>query len=139
MENQIEARIEVSGRSVTEVYFWQAGQRSESLHLYGPEDEYFVGESPVPESIFAWVTIKLPRKESEKNRIAWEVVYKTNVVDNDLQAALEEVKRKIETAIEKGTQARIVLDDDLRISEWEAVLSPAAESMQGSPRKSPAE
>jgi hypothetical protein len=128
MENQIEVRIEVSAASVMEVYFWQNGWRSESLHLYGPEDEYLIEGNPISESCCAWVTLMIQRKETGRNKIVWEVVYKTNAVDNDLHTALEGVMRKIETVIEKGAQARIVLDEDLKLSEWEAVLPQAAVS-----------
>ena len=127
MEKPIEVRIDVSAESVSDVYFWQNGRRSESLYLYGPEDEYFIEGNPIPESIFAWITLMIQRKESGKNEIGWEVGYKSNVVDNDLRAALEGVKRKIETAIEKGEQARIVLNNELKLSEWETAL-PLAES-----------
>ena len=126
MENQIEVRIEVSGTSITEIYFWQNDQRSESLHLYGTEDEITFEGNSITESIFAWVTIMIQRKEGEKNKPAWEVAYNSNVKDNDLHDALVKVKHKIETAIEKGAQARIVLNDDLKLAEWETVLSQAA-------------
>jgi hypothetical protein len=126
MENQIEVRIEVSGTSVIAIYFWQKDQRSESLNLYGPADEITIEGSSISESIFAWVTIKIQKKKGEKNKLGWEVVYNSNVKDNNLQDALEKVKRKIETAIEKGAQARIVLNDDLKLAEWETVLPQAA-------------
>ena len=127
MEDQIEVRIEASDESTREVYFWQNGRRSRSLHLRGPEDEYFIEGNPIPESICAWVKIMIQRTEDEENKSVWEIVYKTNVVDNDLHAALEEVKRKIETAMERGLQERIVLNDDLELSEWETAL-PQTES-----------
>ena len=139
MENQIEVRIDVSNEAGTEAYFWQAGRRSESLSLYGPEDEYYIGGNPIPESICAWVTFTIQRNETGKNKTVWEVVYSSNIKDDALEDALEGVKRKIETAIEKGAQARIVLDDDLKLSEWEAVLPQAADGMQESPGKSFAE
>ena len=122
MDETIEVRIEASGKSVTDAYFWQNGRRSQSLYLYGHEDEYFIGGNPIPESIFAWVRLMIQRKEGEKNKIEWEVGYKSNVVDNDLRDALERVQRKIEDAIEKGVQRRIILNDDLKLSEWETAL-----------------
>jgi hypothetical protein len=127
MEKPVQARIDTVANTVTDVYFWQNGQRSWSLYLYGPEEEYFIGENPIPESISAWVRLMIQRIETEKNKSGWEVVYKTNVVDNDLQAALERVKRKIETAIKKGVQRRIDLEEDLDLSDWETAM-PLAES-----------
>ena len=122
MENQIEVRIEGSAKSVSDVYFWHNGQRSGSLYLFGPEDEYCIAGNPIPESIGAWVKLMIQRKENGKDKVVWEVMYKTNAVDNELHAALEGVKRKIETAIEKGLQVRIVLNDDLMLSKWETDL-----------------
>jgi len=132
MQDQIEVRIDVTAKSVSEVYFWQNDQHSESLYLYGAEDEYIIEGNPIPESIFAWVTLLIQRREGEKNRSAWEVVYKTNVVDNSLQAALEGIKRKIEAAIAEGKQRRIILNDNLKLSEWETALPKQNHFFQGS-------
>jgi hypothetical protein len=125
MEDRIEVRIDVSARSVCDVYFWQNGRRSDYLYLYGPEDEYLLEGNPIPENMFAWVKLTIQRKKSEANKIAWKVVYKSNVVDSDLREALERVKRKIETAIKKGVKECIVLNDDLTFSEWETALPQA--------------
>ena len=127
MQGQIEVRIEPSNESAWEVYFWENGRRSQCLNLYGPVDEYFLEGNPVPESIFAWVKLTIERQEIGKNKIVWGVTYKTNVVDNDLHMALERVKKNIETALQRGMPERIVLNDDLKLSEWETAL-PKTES-----------
>ena len=125
MENQIEVRIEVLANSVIDVYFWQNGKRSETVYLNGPEDEIIIEGNPITESLCAWAKLVIQRKESRKNRIAWEVVYKSNVIDNDIRVVLEEVKRKIETAIKKGVQARIDLNNDLKVSGLDVVIPKA--------------
>jgi hypothetical protein len=122
VENQTEVRIEVFAKSVTDVYFWQNGQRSETVYLSGSEDEITIGGNPITESLCAWARFVIQRKESRKNKVVWEVMYKSNVIDNDTHVLLEGVKRKIETAIKKSVQARIDLKNDLKVLGWEAVF-----------------
>lgn len=62
MENQIEVRVDASGESVTAVYFWENGQRSETAYCHGPEDQIvFEGNPALPDvshyPIYTWIVI----------------------------------------------------------------------------------
>jgi hypothetical protein len=121
MDNQIEVRIDVSAKSVIDVYFWQNGQRSKTVFFNGPEDEIVIDGNPITESLYAWARFAI-LEESGKNKTVWVVAYKSNVIDNDTCVVLEGVKRKIEKAIKKGVRARIDLGNDLKILGWDAVF-----------------
>jgi hypothetical protein len=122
MKNQIEVRVEVSAKSILDVYFWLNGQRSKTIFFNGPEDELSYPGNPISESLCAWAGFVIQKKRIGETEMVWEVDYKSNVADNDSLVVLEGVKRKIEIAIKKGVQARIDLENDLKVLGWDAVI-----------------
>jgi hypothetical protein len=111
-------------------YFEQNSQRYSCLHLHELEEfEYFVGDSPVSDTISGFIVFDLIHNESFQNYCPYEIKVHTNLVRNDASAdiykyadqLLESLNLAIKSA--KPTKLEILDEDKIEIMGWYMVCS----------------
>lgn len=106
-----------------EAFFSQAGCRYQELYLADlvGEEEYFVGDNPIPESIYAWASAKI-RKYIEGDRKSFSLSFSSNVVGAETDELLGDIIKRIGNALEKGASANVDLTETLRLLGWAVSL-----------------
>jgi len=102
-----------------DAFFSQAGRRYQGLFLedLSGEEEYFVGDNPIPESMCAWASVKI-RGHIEGDRKSFGLSFNSNLVDAETVELLGDLKEQIDNALEMGVSANVDLTETLRSLGW---------------------
>ena len=74
--------------------FWQAGRKYRELFLSSTdEEEYFVGDNPIPESLYTWARLAILENDSLDN-IAFRIVFTSNARDPRSSQILDELREQ---------------------------------------------
>ncbi len=105
-----------------EAFFFLAGRRSRELSLTDStgEEEYFIGDNPIPESLVAWTRFEIC--ENEEGKKSFGLRFRSNVVDVRTVNQLGSLQKQMCDALEAGESTNIDLGETLASLGWAVSL-----------------
>ncbi len=113
----IELRV-TSDKGQQQVHFWQAGEKYSSLHLWSKdEEEYFVLDHPISETLSSWAELNIIDQEVENDK-TFNVIPKWYGLKPLELSFLKNLANQIREAIKDETHLSIDLTSVFDPTHW---------------------
>ncbi len=128
VKHKIGFHIEEQENGQLIAYFEQDGQRCSRLAIIELDEfEYFVGDSPVSDTISGFIEFYLFRSENIQSECPYEIKVHTNLIRNQASADTykyaDRLLESLNLAIKSAKPIKFEILDDLEVMSWYIICS----------------